>query len=102
MQLILQYESLDGTRVRVGGLLTGVHWKIQSRRPSLGCRPPGRPHRDHRSPGFRHPYARVGTLVIEGSILLATAPVSRTDERISLMVQGLAVPELTEPAGSCW
>ena len=96
---ILEGTVADGRQVTIGGILTGVN-----RRVNKNGEPWASAQLEDLAAGievlfFPRCYQVVGVDVAEDAIVLVKARVSKRDDRISLIVNDLAVPDLTHSSG---
>jgi DNA polymerase-3 subunit alpha len=96
---ILEGTVADGAQVTVGGILASVN-----RRVNKNGEPWASAQLEDLAGGievlfFPRAYQVVGMDVIEDAIVLVKGRVNRRDDRVSLIVNDLAVPDLTTAAG---
>jgi DNA polymerase III subunit alpha len=96
---ILEGAVPDGHQITIGGILTGVN-----RRVNKNGEPWASAQLEDLAGGievlfFPRCYQVVGVDVAEDAIVLVKARVNRRDDRVSLIVNDLAVPDLTSAAG---
>ncbi len=97
---ILEGTVADGAQVTIGGILAGVN-----RRVNRNGEPWASAQLEDLAGGievlfFPRCYQVVGVDVAEDAIVLVKARVSRRDDRLSLIVNDLAVPDLTPSGGA--
>jgi DNA polymerase-3 subunit alpha len=96
---ILEGNVPDGHQVTIGGILTGVN-----RRVNKNGEPWASAQLEDLAGGievlfFPRTYQVVGVDVAEDAIVLVKARVNKRDDRLSLIVADLAVPDLSAGAG---
>ena len=96
---ILEGNVSDGHQVTIGGILTGVN-----RRVNKNGEPWASAQLEDLAGGievlfFPRCYQVVGVDVAEDAIVLVKARVNKRDDRLSLIVNDLAVPDLSQAAG---
>ncbi|MDT7680006.1 MAG: polymerase subunit alpha, partial [Pseudonocardiales bacterium] len=92
---VLAGEVADGAQVTVGGLLTGVN-----RRVNKNGEPWASAQLEDLAGGievlfFPRTYTVVGTDIAEDAVVLVKARVNRRDDKVSLIANDLALPDLT-------